>query len=420
MRNMMKMRDWMIGGAVLACMWASGCNTTEEDVTPRTDCEEVTVDGDAYCVWQQKIIIETGYTCPSSLQYSHVIEDVSAQGGNLVVCSKYNTVPTTPIIQDIRRKLFSSQPEGDMGGSGDMGGGGDMPDGRSCDDVKADYAAEFATLDASCTEDADCRDFNTTGCGITDGLTGCNFPLNVNADQSGLATLGQEFQALGCDVGEPVCQICAQKPVVCDAGQCAFAPEEPARTCEDIEVDYAAAYGALDTSCATDMDCQPAGVNGCGISDNLAFGCDYAVNTSADFSALTPLSMEYQAMRCDMDGPVCAACPGGPVMCDAGTCKMKPERTCEDIKEDYAMVYESFSRACTEDADCAYAGTNACGLASGVSEGCAIAINKDEDRSQLGTLAQEYDDQGCTRNDPPCAACQQLAVTCEQGMCVTM
>lgn len=421
-------KSLMMGGAMATLLLTMGCNTSEE-LQPRTDCEEVMIEGDAYCVWQQPIIIETGYTCPSSLRYSYEIEGRDALGGNLVVCSKYNTAPTTPIIQDIRRKLFSSQPEGDMGGDGDMtddrdmGGDTDMPDGRTCDDVKADYAAEFATLDTSCTMDEDCADFNTTGCGITDALTGCNFPYNASADKSGLAALGQEFNALGCNVGEPDCQICAQKEVTCsDAGQCVFAPVvEPERTCEDIEEDYAAEFGALDTSCVTDMDCQPAGVNGCGITDNIASGCNYAVSTSADFSALTPLSTEYQAMRCDMDGPVCAACPGGPVTCDAGTCKMQPQvqRTCEDIKADYAAVYASFSRVCTVDADCAYAGTNVCGLASEVAGGCGISINKSEDRSELNVLGQEYDDLGCTRNDPACGPCQALPVSCDQGMCVT-
>lgn len=189
---------------------------------------------------------------------------------------------------------------------------------RTCEDIKTDYAVIHDSLPTACQQDADCEYTRATACGVTGSVSEACKAVTAGSDLSSRAALGNEYQALGCGVNDPVCNICEEEPVKCDQGVCIVVPDV-ARSCEDIEADYAAQYAALPQTCQAAADCQSAGVNACGVSSEVVGGCGIAVSTSADFSALGVLGQEHQMLGCDQ-GPECAACPSMPVDCVNGMC----------------------------------------------------------------------------------------------------
>ncbi len=409
-----QMMKWMMSGGLVALVGLTGCPSGNNASQEAPACEEVEVDGENYCVWKQSIIIETGYTCPASLRYSHVISGDEP----LVVCSKYNTVPTEPVIWDIRWQLYNqAPPQTDMGS--DMGA--DMEEEASCDDYRADYATAYASLPTGCQVDADCQFAGVNACGLANQVAGgCQIAVSSGADFSGLQAISSDYNDAGCGVQDPACAPCAELPVVCDAGACVV-QEEGDRTCDDIVTDYAQEHTQLDRSCTDVSDCKRLMPDVCGLT-SPDHTCDTAVNVNEDASSLDALVKEHNMELCAANiDCVEIQCAPKELACDAGVCVLEdaPARTCDDVRADYAAAYDAFPRGCQEDADCSFAGVNACGLANGVVGGCDIAIGANVDRSELQTLSQEYDSLGCNAGDPACAACQSVAVMCDQGMCVT-
>lgn len=317
-QDMYSSKNVFVGAALGLLMATSiGCGTGQNNAdTESISCNKVSVEGEDYCVVKQEIIIETGYTCPATFRYRY---EVSA----MTVCSNRATPPTRPIIFELWRLAYGEEPppETDMGmvdmPVSDMGGDVDLGQPRSCEEVQSDYASVFDNLPQACQQDADCEALGWQ-CSISMQISGdvCTASVTVGADVSGLTTLNDEYMQLSCPISE--CAACPSATYTCDQGMCVGHIEQ-ARTCEDIEAEYATDYAALPQTCQAAADCQSAGVSGCGVTNEVVGRCGFAVSTTSDFSPLSTLNQEYQALGCNL-GPDCAECPVEPVDCVNGMC----------------------------------------------------------------------------------------------------
>ncbi len=259
------------------------CGSTTSENSPGK-CEAVELEGVNYCVWEQKIIVETGYECPAETQYFHNIDDVA-------VCSESETPPTQKEVKDLLEKLKK---------------GPDM-----CLSLISDYTEKIKTLDTSCTIDTDCKAIEGH-CGLGE----CYYPVNKSADGAALSTLATSYESQDCGEGA----LCGCRPanlaiLKCDQGTCV--EDLTDQSCLDIAKTYQDAIAALDNSCTMDTDCK--GVAGyCGLAS-----CVYAVNSNADTTTMDSALTDYQTQNCEGDTPPLCGCqdPGSlQYECKANIC----------------------------------------------------------------------------------------------------
>lgn len=306
----------LLAAITILLVGLSACGPAEEqpDNNETTPCKEVSVDNEDYCVWRgQNIIIETGYLCPQTFSFKHVFINNPQLATNIIVCSKVMTAPTIPIIGKINAAYSQEYPNNTTG--------------RTCDDIRADYGVTYDTLPTTCTTNADCKFAGINTCGIASKVSnGCDIAIANNADTSALQALNSEYDALGCNANDPVCDACVLQETRCnDQGMCEIATQ-PARTCDDVRADYAAAYANFPKTCQQASDCTFAGVNSCGLANKLVNGCDIAISTSADTTVLNTLNTEYQNLGCGANDPQCDQCIQLNVTCNPqGMCEVVPQ-----------------------------------------------------------------------------------------------
>ena len=398
---------WLAGitAGVALSMSLGACSGKENNNNTAADpCEEVSVDGEDYCVWRgQNIIIETGYICPQTFSFRHEFPKGQDFSQDLIVCSGSMTPPTIPIIERIHVQLGQAPVENNT------------TQGRSCANVEADYSAAFEALPTSCMVDADCEYINP-------GLEcGCGAAVSASADKQPFTDLYEEYRGLDCHLDDPICGFCMQGEPRCDQGVCVATQQNGGRTCDDLKADFAAAYDALPRTCQTTADCAYGGTNSCGIAKNISGGCQIALSSDADRSVLDPLVMEYDALGCGAMDPPCSECAALPVVCnDQGMCETTPETpdpvTCESLTQDYRDTVDAVDRTCQADSDCEVV-VGDCHM-SAAEDRCTLAVNASADISGLMVLTDEYDALDCRATQGQCMACEPAEAKCNaQGMC---
>jgi hypothetical protein len=199
----------------------------------------------------------------------------------------------------------------DAGGEGGAEAGDDAGaegggDGWSCEELRARFRAELATV-RRCTEDVECMPHAFP----VPGLAYCYTGVNRAADLTAADRAAADLRSAGCETREYDCEPEPPAEAVCrPTGECLLIGEEYAR-CEPLRLAFIDEVERL-ARCESDGDCALVVVRNCGVMA----ACWIAIHRDADQTRLRDIEHEYGVVlcpyrTCSCPLPTSIECAGG-------------------------------------------------------------------------------------------------------------